>query len=342
MSRTSQAMIVLKACGRKSAAAHFQLAGWTTMIVAHLIKHWMAGRAQSSSALRARSLARSMRVLLFYRAHRRLCQLDLIRHYLAEPLNDDLFHHLSQRDYLIRNLPVRHRIACMLHHYTFEDATFDTTYKRALYRDGGLTLWRHSQGGSEFSITLSMAAPPMGAGELVIALEADGTCLHRLGFSWIEGKVAGVDSPALPFVAHNQGRGADSDPAFAAFEHAFPNNAPAFFCFAALQGAAQAVGMTELVGIKGSFHLASDVQSAKQLARGHDSFWQTLGGIELPGPGYLVELPFRLKPLPGNNRGRAAQRRAYWAEIGAAAHATLENRLKTRRNRAPLPLAVNA
>jgi hypothetical protein len=309
------------------------------MIVAHLMKHWLARRAQSSRASLALSIARGLRVLLFYRAHRRLCQLDLVCNYVAAPPNDDLFHHLSHRDYLVKDLPVRHRIACMLHHYAFEDTTFDTAYKRALYRGGGLELWRRSEGGSEFSITLSKAPPPMGAGELLISLDADGTCLHRLGFSWIEGKVAGVDSPALPFVAHNQGRGPDSDPAFAAFERVFPNNSPAFFCFAAMQGAAQAVGMTQLVGIKGGCHLACDAQSAKQLARVHDGFWQTLGGIELPGPGYLIELPFRLKPLPGKHRARAALRRAHWAGIGEAARATLESKL-TRGQPAPLlPLA---
>jgi hypothetical protein len=317
------------------------------MIVAHLIKYWLALRPPSSRASRAVSIARSLRVLLFYRAHRRLCQLDLVRNYLAGPpsadLFPDLFHHLSHRDYLVRNLAVRHRIACMLHHYAFEDATFDTAYKRALYRGCGLELWRHSEGGSEFAITLSKAPPPMDAGELVIAFVADGTCLHRLGFSWIEGKLAGVDSPALPFVAHNQGRGPDSDPAFAAFERVFPNNSPAFFCFAAMQGAAQAVGMTQLVGIKGGFHLTCDAQSAKQLARAHDGFWQTLGGIELPGPGYLtgylIDLPFRLKPLPGKHRARAALRRAHWAGIGAAARARLERELKRGQ---PAPLLLPA
>ena len=312
------------------------------MIVAHLMQHWLARRPQSRRAWRALSIARTLRVLLFYRAHRRLCQLDLVRHYLAAPSNDDLFHHLSHRHYLIKNLPLRQRIACMLHHYAFEDATFDTAYKRALYRDGGLALWRRSEGGNQFSITLSVASPPMGTGELVIALDANGTCLHRLGFSWIEGKVAGVDCPALPFVAHNQGRGIDSDLAFAAFERAFPSNAPAFFCFAALQGAALAVGMTQLVGIKGCFRLACDAQSEKQIVRGHDSFWETLGGAELPGPGYLVDLPFRLKPLPGKHRARAAQRRVHWAEIDAAARATLEARLAAQRARAPLPATAAA
>ena len=292
------------------------------------------------------SIARSLRVLLFYRDHRRLCQLDIVQHYVAAPPNDDLFHHLSHRDYLIKNLPVRRRIDCMLHHYAFEDATFNTAYKYAVYRAGGLTLWRRSAGGSEFAITLAIAPRMNAGGELAITLEADGRCLHHLSFSWIEGSVAGVDSPAVPFVAHNQGRGPDSCLALAAFERAFPNNSPAFFCFAAMQGVAQAVGITQLVAIKSAVHPACDPASEKHLAKACDSFWKILGGIELPGPGYLVALPFYLKPLPGNHRRRAVLRRESWAEIGAAARGTVERKLKRAPieppRRAPQPGTVEA
>ena len=34
---------------------------------------------------------------------------------------------------------------------------------------------------------------------------------------------------------------------FAAFEEAFPNNSPSFFCFAAMQGVAQALGIDQVV-----------------------------------------------------------------------------------------------
>jgi hypothetical protein len=142
--------------------------------------------------------------------------------------------------------------------------------------------------------------------------------------------VAGVDSPMVPFVARNQGRWTDSDLAFAAFEQAFPNNSPSFFCFAAMQGVAQAVGMDQLVAIKRSVHPAYDPDSVKHFANAYDGFWKILGGVELPGPGYLIALPFYLKPLsdmPRKHRKRAAARHEYWGEIGAA-RGTLERKLK--------------
>ena len=135
-------------------------------------------------------MARSLRVLLFYRAHRRLCRLDIVRHYVAALPPGALLHHLSQRDYLIRNLPLRRRVDCALRHYAFEDATFNAAYKDALYRGAGLTLWRRSAAGSNITITLSLASRADPAGDLTIALAVDGICLHHLNFSWIDGSVA--------------------------------------------------------------------------------------------------------------------------------------------------------
>jgi hypothetical protein len=301
------------------------------MIFAHLTKHWLARREQYSFKSWILCIARSLRVLLFYRDHRRLCRLDVYRHYVAAPPNDDRFHHISHRDYLVKNLGARQRIRCVLHHYRFEDDTFNTAYKYAVYRAGGLTLWQRSANGSKFAIKLAMASRMNAEGDLTIMLEADGKCLHRLSFSWIEGSVAGVDSPMLPFVARNQGRWTDSELAFAAFERAFPNNSPSFFCFAAMQGVAQAVGMAQLVAIKGSAHPAYDPGSVKHFANAYDGFWKILGGVELPGPAYLIALPFHVKPLsemPGKHRKRAAIRREHWGEIGEAARGTIERKLK--------------
>ena len=45
------------------------------MILAHLTKHWLARREQYSFSSWILCVARSLRVLLFYRDHRRLCRL---------------------------------------------------------------------------------------------------------------------------------------------------------------------------------------------------------------------------------------------------------------------------
>ena len=300
------------------------------MIFAHLKKHWLARRSQYRMMPWILCIARSLRVLLFYRDHQSLCQLDVYRNYVATPANDDIFHHLSHRDYLVRGLSARRRVQCVLAHYRFEETTFNSAYKQAVYLSGGLPLWQHAADDSSFQIRLEMASRASAEGDLTIALVVDGKCLHRLSFSWMDGALAGVPDPMVPFIACNQGRWADSGAAFEAFERVFPNNSPSFFCFAAMQGVAQAVGMAQVVAVKCSAHIAYDPDELKHLANAYDGFWKILGGVEMRGKTWLIALPFYLKPLadmPSKHRKRAAQRREHWRAIETSARSVLQRHL---------------
>lgn len=313
------------------------------MIVAQLTKHWRARAGESGLVAWIACVVRSLRVLLFWREHQALCRLDVVRNYVAAPSNDDLFHHLSHRDYLVRGLSARERVRCALAHYRFEEITFNNAYKHAVYVAGGLPLWRHEDGANSFMIRLEMAARMNAEGDLMIAFLANGAYLHRLSFSWVDGALAGVAAPLVPFVARNQGRWTDSGQAFAAFEQAFPNNSPSFFCFSAMQGVAQAAGMTQLVAVKCNEHVAYDPAEVRHFANAYDGFWKILGGTELAGPGYLIELPFYQKPLadmPSKHRKRAAQRREYWRVICDSARATLQRHLLHARAQAGHAAAV--
>ncbi len=319
------------------------------MIFAHLTKHWLARRGQLPLSSRLLSVLRSSRVLLFWREHAALCRLDVVRKHLASSAGDDLFHHLSHRDYLVKGLSARQRVQCVLSHYRFEETSFDAAYKQAVYGSGGLALWQHEANGSRFLIRLEMASRMNAEGDLTIALVADGKVLHRLSFSWIDGAIAGLPAGLLPFIARNQGRWTDSGAAFEAFENAFPNNSPSFFCFAAMQGVAQALGMEQVAAVKCTAHIAYDPLEVKHFANAYDGFWKILGGTELPGDTWRITLPFYLKPLadmPSKHRKRAAQRREYWRTIGDSARATLQRHLlhaRARREHAvPLREAAEA
>lgn len=301
------------------------------MILAHLTKHWRARRGQYTLSSWLLCIVRSLRVLACYREHRALCRLDIVRRYVAAPPNDDLFHHLSHRDYLVKGLRTRERIACVLAHYRFEDAAFNSAYKHAVYLGGGLVLWQRSADGHDFRIMLAMGSRMNAEGDLTVTFFADGKCLHRLSFSWIEGRVAGLPCAIVPFLARNQGRWTDSDDAFAAFEAAFPHNSPSFFCFAAMQGIALALGMTQVVGIRSTAHVAYDPAAVKHFANAYDGFWKVLGGVGAARHGYVVALPFYVKPLAemaNKHRKRAAGRREHWRAIGAAAQLRIASSLR--------------
>lgn len=314
------------------------------MIFAHLTKHWMARRGQYNLSSWVLCIARSLRVLAYYREHRALCRLGVVRNHVAGPSNDDLFHHLSHRDYLMKGLSAHRRVQAVLSHYRFEETTFNEAYLQAVYSDRCLPLWQHEADGSTFMIKLEMASRSNAEGDLTLALVADGKCLHRLSFSWLDGELAGVDTPVVPFIARNQGRWTDSGAAFEAFERVFPNNSPSFFCFAAMQGAALALGMDKVVAIAAASHVAYDPAPDKHFANAYDGFWQILGGEPMPDRGsYLIALPFYVKPLsemPSKHRKRAAQRREHWRSIGDSARSVLQRHLLHARAHVAHPDAV--
>jgi uncharacterized protein VirK/YbjX len=289
-----------------------------TMIVTHLLYHWRTYRRRdtwSSALLRA---ARSLRVLYYLREHAALCRLAVVRDCIARTAPGDLFHHLTQRGYLLRGLSARQRVECALFHYRFDETTFDAPWRHAVYRAGGLCLWQHHAHGSTFFIRLEMAVRLDAEGDLTLALVADDKVLHRLSFSWAAGAMFGLAAPVVPFIARNQGRWTDSDAAFAAFEAAFPHNSASYFCFAALQGVARALGMRTVLAVNSAGHIAWSVNAAPHFVNAYDKFWAMLGGVAHDATCCRIALPFHVKPLelvPARHRKRAATRRANWQAI---------------------------
>ena len=307
------------------------------MVFALLTRHWKARRHYPFASWAA-CIARSLRVLLFRRAHAELLAMDVYRNYVAQ-VHDDVFHHLSHRNYLAKGLSLRQRVRCVLTHYRFEDATFDAAYKHAVYRDGGLVLWQHEADGSKVEVRLGMAQRLNAEGDLTLTLLANGRRVHRLSFSWVDERFAGLAGLGaaciLPFIVRNQGHRADEADAVDAFRRAFPANSPlvatpGFFCCAALQGIAQALGIDHVVAVKSVWHCAWTPSDEKQFATAYDGVWRSLGGTDMPGRAWYIALPFQKKPLaeiPSKHRKRAGLRREYWRVIGEAAARALRPHL---------------
>lgn len=271
-------------------------------------------------------ITRRLRMLRYWREHQALSRLDLIRRFAEASPNGDPFDHLGDRDFLMRGLSARERVQCVLSHYRFEDARFNAAYKDAVYGGGGLSLWQHDSGEHRFVLRLEMSPRHDAEGDLTISLMADGQYLHRLSYTWVDGQLAGVDMPTVPFLTRNQGRWADSGAAFEAFDQVFPNNSPSFFCFAAMQGVAQALGMDRVVAIRCTSHIAYDPQDTRHFENAYDGFWRILGGAEMNERSFLIRLPFYLKPLedmPSKHRKRAAQRREHWRAISDSTRSIL-------------------
>jgi uncharacterized protein VirK/YbjX len=163
-------------------------------------------------------------------------------------------------------------------------------------------------------------------GDLSIVLSVDNAALHRISFSWLADT---EDGTVTPFLASSQTwpHSCNTD-ALLAFERDFPQNSPAFFCFAAVEGVARVVGCTAILAVRGHEQICADKgRGATHFKSSYDNFWQALGGWDCGRQGFFVPLPAHeksLRTLSSSHRRRAQKRRGRWKAIEAATVETLE------------------
>ncbi|MFL6676152.1 MAG: DUF535 family protein [Massilia sp.] len=290
-------------------------------------------------------ILRSARVLLFLREHAELARLPIYADYVAPAAGEDRFHHLSRRFYLAKNLSLRERVECILAHYRFEEASFSPTYKLKVYRSGGLMLWSKLVGETHCALHLVLADRYAAEGDLSITLTVNGEVLHSIDFSWVCGKFAGSKAAMLPFVSANQGRWRRDHHVHDKFNATFPLSAPNFFCYAAMQGLAQAIGVTEVIGVSSELQVCYSSDDVKHFHNAYEAFWEAVGGVALAPRGYRLPVPQPMKPLSevaAKHRKRSALRRAALKEISDAAFAVIAAHFQgpaARRNRSGRDIA---
>ena len=272
------------------------------------------------------SILRPLRVLVYREAHWKLLALPVYKQFGATMLRKDPFHHISHRRYLRQGLTVRQRVQYVYQHYAFESRQWTDDYRRAVYAGPGLELWRSHKGGAAFTIRLEAGWRVVPEGDLSIVLSVDNAALHRISFSWLADT---EDGTVTPFLASSQTwpHSCNTD-ALLAFERDFPQNSPAFFCFAAVEGVARVVGCTAILAVRSHEQIcARKGRDTTHFKSSYDNFWRALGGWDCGRQGFLVPLPAHEKPLrkrSGSHRRRAQKRRGRWKAIEAATVETLE------------------
>lgn len=293
----------------------------------YLLLHWRHRQHRYNLMSLMLSVFRSSRILLFCRQHSRLCHLNIYREYITRSAGHDLFHHLSHRYYLANHLSMRQRVRIVLSHYSFENTTFNNAYKQAVYLEQGIALWATNVNDINFCLQLSAGDRTVTEGDLCIDLLVNQKSLHRINFAWIRGDIFKLESPIVPFIGRTQGYGRIDPETRQQFDDAFPQNSPIFFCFSALQGMAQAIGATTIIGVSSEHQVGFDHIKTPHFSNTYDTFWESLGGAKEPASGYLIPVPFHIKPLSevsAKHRKRATERRKYWHKIDNAARTVLE------------------
>jgi uncharacterized protein VirK/YbjX len=272
---------------------------------------------------------RAFRAVFFLGSHKTLFGLKVFSEFVVPQVDNDLFHHLSRRHYLAKNLRSRQRVECVLSHYRFEERSFDINYKKAVYSQGGLVLWQRTVDGTDFLIRLTLADRYAAEGDLCVSLMVDEVRLHAIAFSWIPGSMVQEHGCAI-FVALNQGRLQKEHEYHHKFAAAFPHNSPNFVCYAALQGLARAVGVQRIVGVSARLQVCFEPTDIGHFDNAYDGFWRTVGGASDGRYGFELPVPWPTKELsqiPSKHRRRAAKRRVLLASVDDHAFLTVTGHL---------------
>lgn len=293
----------------------------------------MAGHAWQQA--RAEGLADGLRVLLgagrLLGERDRLGELFAIPAYAqlmaAQPRADVLFF-ISHRHFLSRGFGTAQRLGCALDHFRFEQARFMPALLPVLHAEG-LRLWRGAEG---WEIRLRSNAATRHEGPLSLVLCEGGQMVHELSFGCVDAQrlCGGAGRAPVLFATRSQSSRPDA-PALARFRAAFPQNSPAYFALAALNGVAQALGLPRIVGVRGVCQIAYEPGYRAGFQRSYDDFWAGFGGRAFGVHGLQMPVPVAVTPLhelPARHRARARQRREHWCGIAAAAEAGLKPYLR--------------
>ncbi len=270
----------------------------------------------------ARAVAVS-RVLKFPSKFSQLWSLQLRDRYFRSLDRPDRLFFLSHEHYLSRYLTLAQRVDCAIAHYRFERQHHTAAYHHAVYHSSrGLTLWERVVGEARFSIILRATEDNRHEGDLSILCCVDGVRICRISFAFMNAGMVGLSSLTTLFVTRNQ---TDNNAARRLFTNAFRQNAPQYFCLAAVCGIALASGMRSILLIKAEAQIAYAEKYSTSFANSYSTLWQSLGAAD-PGDrhAFLMPVPMPLTPLSSvNHKTRAIARRGHWLEITQGAHQTL-------------------
>lgn len=268
-----------------------------------------------------------------------LVRRDLFDQVLEEPVyalhvaalgRRDQFGFASHRFYLARGFSPRSRGLAALQHYRNEATALDDAYREAVYRRGGLQLWRTDREGASFEIRLMPGQDVLNEGGLSVTFSTNGRIIFCLSYSNVDPSLLeGERAPAaarpaalVPFVTRRQ---AWRHPLRAEFTRAFGRGNPGHLVIAAMEGIALAQGCTRIFGIAAQHHPTRTLaikQGRGGLEDMYDEFWSSVGGVRATPVAWQLPVPLRPRPLDeldSKNRRRAGVLRGHQAEVRDAA-----------------------
>lgn len=275
--------------------------------------------------------AGAARLMIFHKKHRELLGLEIFEKYIGVVLDGDVLFHLSHRHYLSKSFTHQERIECALTHYRYEGERYDSRYKDAVYRDGGVVLWSRTVDTVSYALKLRATTELRHEGGISIVLCAGDVVLCEMSYAWVRATVLGLGGGTVPFITRNQSLRRDSL-ALLGFRKDFPQNSPSYFCLAALHGIAQANGHGRIAAIRHDCQVAFDERYATGFRNSYCELWKSFDATELGRVAHVMAVPLATPPLSAvraKHRKRAVDRRRHWSEIAQTVQQVLTPHLRS-------------
>jgi len=235
----------------------------------------------------------------------------------------DPLYFLNHKYYLSKKFTLRQRVQAAMAHQSHESQNYDCEFARRVYRSDGVLLWQWSVDRHMFKIVLAATEDNRHEGDLSVILSVDNTRLCRMSFCYLNADIFGLSSGMTMLISRNQ---TDRTPARALFDRCFKQNAPQFFCLAAICGIAASNEFKGLLAIKHDSQIAYDETFDSGFRNSYTALWAKFDAVEIERHVYMLTIPLNLRPLgsvDSGHRARARNRRGYWDDISQSARSSM-------------------
>lgn len=204
----------------------------------------------------------------------------------------------ATRPYLWTGLGGAQRFAAQQLHFDWLLAQWTLPQVQRFYARGVADLAHWNAAGHVCGMQLRAAQGPVREGELELLFTLDGHLVKRSAFSVLPAHWLGLDRPGAVMVVGSMQGARECKDRVKQATSLLERTKPRAMVFHALQGLAQAWGLSAMVGVSDAGHVYAGYRSlSRRVGASYDELWQELGARQRLTP-QLWELPLHWIPRP--------------------------------------------
>jgi uncharacterized protein VirK/YbjX len=225
-------------------------------------------------------------------------------------------------NYLFLGSTVAERTTCFLNHYMRLIETLPNPALRQILRHD-VVLYECCGGEDLFKLSIGMSRQRNcdKEGELSLVLKSDRKTIFTLSFTIIPGRIVKSEAEEVLLISRLQGERKCFPQQMKLAIEAMHGVRPRALVFAALEGFAAALGISEIAAVCATNHIAYCEEFDAAFKNGYDNFFTELGMDKTAAGFFLTSVPIEGKPLSLIKRGhkiRTKRKRAFTDQIRLA------------------------